>query len=218
MPFVGTLQLRVAVGSVLLAGWFVARRCVMRLTDAVGYLLPFLCCVPPAQQQVLKEPKDVAQQRRDEQAAANAARNAAAFAKAEARTKMKGKNKPTRRQKKKQMNIIDEKKPGLKLKLQQEVRTDWLHDTAAGWGGAGRMHARVLPCTVLSCMCVSRCGCQPLVRHNLVVVGTCAETGVCVLAVILLLLSQERERLETAQEAKRQKLESVPRALHRLYE
>lgn len=66
----------------------------------------------------------MAQQRRDEQAAANAARNAAAFAKAEARTKMKGKNKPTRRQKKKQMNIIDEKKPGLKLKLQQEVRTD----------------------------------------------------------------------------------------------
>lgn len=46
----------------------------------------------------------------------------------------------------------------------------------------------------------------------------CSETGVCVLAVIALLLLQERERLETAQEAKRQKLETVPRALHRLYE
>lgn len=103
---------------------------------------------PDAIAKVLKEPKDVAQQRRDQEAAANASRKAAAFAKAEERTKMKGKNKPTRRQKKKQMNIIEEKKPGLKLKLQQE----------------------------------------------------------------------ERERLEAAQEAKRQKLESVPRALQRLYE
>jgi U3 small nucleolar RNA-associated protein 7 len=71
---------------------------------------------------VQKEPKDVAQQRRDEEAAANAARKAAAFEKAEARTKMKGKNKPTRRQKKKQMNIIEDKKPSLKVKLAQEVR------------------------------------------------------------------------------------------------
>lgn len=71
--------------------------------------------------QVLKEPKDVAQQRRDEEAAANAARRAVAFVKADERTKMKGKNKPTRRQKKKQMNIIEERKPALRTKLQQEV-------------------------------------------------------------------------------------------------
>jgi uncharacterized protein involved in copper resistance len=82
--------------------------------------------------QVLKEPKDVAQQRRDEEAAANAARSAAAAAKADARTKMKGKNKPTRRQKKKQMNIIEERKPSLKAKLAQEVGCDtpWPHHSA----------------------------------------------------------------------------------------
>lgn len=67
----------------------------------------------------------MAQQRRDEEAAANAARKAAAYAKADDRTKMKGKNKPTRRQKKKQMNIIEDRKPVLRLKLQQEVRGGW---------------------------------------------------------------------------------------------
>jgi uncharacterized metal-binding protein len=36
--------------------------------------------------------------------------------------------------------------------------------------------------------------------------------------VCALLFMQERDRLEVAQEAKRQKLEEVPRALRRLYE
>lgn len=103
---------------------------------------------PDAIGKVLKEPKDVAQQKRDEEAAANAARKAAAAAKVDERTRMKGKNRPTRRQKKKQMNIIEDKKPMLKINMQEE----------------------------------------------------------------------ERERLAAAKEAKRQKLETVPRALHRLYE
>lgn len=85
---------------------------------------------------MLKEPRDVAQQRRDEEAAANAARRAAAYAKADERTKMKGKNKPTRRQKKKQMNIIEERKPALRTKLQQEVRGGW-HTVGCGRNGGG---------------------------------------------------------------------------------
>lgn len=94
--------------------------------------------------QVLKEPKDVAQQRRDEEAAANAARSAAAAAKADARTKMKGKNKPTRRQKKKQMNIIEDKKPLLQAKIQEEVRR-------AVWGRRGGVGGWPLMCiTVLA--------------------------------------------------------------------
>lgn len=72
--------------------------------------------------QVLKEPADVAKQRRDAEAAANAARLAAQRAKSEERSKMKGKNKPTRRQKKKQMNIIEDKKPMIRSKIQEEVR------------------------------------------------------------------------------------------------
>lgn len=71
--------------------------------------------------QVLKEPVDVAQQRREAEAAANAARVAALRAKAEEKTKMKGRNKPTRRQKKKQMNIIEDKKPVIRAKVQEEV-------------------------------------------------------------------------------------------------
>lgn len=61
---------------------------------------------------------------------------------------MKGRGKPTRRQKRKQQNVIEDKKPALRSKLQEE----------------------------------------------------------------------ERSRKEAAQEAKRQKLETVPRALHRLYQ
>eukprot|EP00878_Enallax_costatus_P006125 GHUV01006421.1.p1 GENE.GHUV01006421.1~~GHUV01006421.1.p1 ORF type:complete len:527 (+),score=156.16 GHUV01006421.1:330-1910(+) len=97
---------------------------------------------------VLKEPVEVAQQRRDAEAAANAARSAAQRAKADEKSKMKGRNKPTRRQKKKQMNIIEDKKPIIQAKIQEE----------------------------------------------------------------------ERARKEIAQEAKRQRLETVPRALHRLYQ
>jgi U3 small nucleolar RNA-associated protein 7 len=71
--------------------------------------------------QVLKEPVDVAAQRRQEEAAANAARLSAQRAKADDRAKMKGRNKPTRRQKKKQMNIIEDKKPVIRAKIQEEV-------------------------------------------------------------------------------------------------
>jgi hypothetical protein len=141
---------------------------------------------------VLKEPKDVAQQRRDEEAAANAARRAAAFVKADERTKMKGKNKPTRRQKKKQMNIIEERKPALRTKLQQEVRHwEWWTEPVFGacmlMGSGTNQEGTLTTCAVLCC------------------------------AVVFVLL-QERERAEAAQEAKRQKLETVPRALQRLYE
>ncbi|KAF6265288.1 WD40-repeat-containing domain protein [Scenedesmus sp. NREL 46B-D3] len=103
---------------------------------------------PEAVGKVLREPGDVAAQRRQEEAAANAARLAAQRGKADDKAKMKGRNKPTRRQKKKQMNIIEDKKPAIRAKIQEE----------------------------------------------------------------------ERARKDVAQETKRQKLESVPRALHRLYQ
>jgi DNA invertase Pin-like site-specific DNA recombinase len=70
---------------------------------------------------VLKEPVDVAAQRRQQESAANAARLAAQRSKADDKAKMKGRNKPTRRQKKKQMNIIEDKKPVIRAKIQEEV-------------------------------------------------------------------------------------------------
>lgn len=54
-----------------------------------------------------KEPKEVAEERRAEAAEANAARRKEGLEKNEAKKRMKGKNKPTRRQKKKQLNIIE---------------------------------------------------------------------------------------------------------------
>lgn len=70
---------------------------------------------------------------RAEAAAAAAAANAASAAlqrsKNESRAKMKGKNKPTRRQKKKQFVIIEEKKASLRSKL--------LEGAAGGKGGSG---------------------------------------------------------------------------------
>lgn len=83
--------------------------------------------------QVLKEPADVAQQRREAEAAANAARLAALRAQSEEKTKMKGRNKPTRRQKKKQMNIIEDKKPVIRAKVQEEVGWDLCHVHSHCW-------------------------------------------------------------------------------------
>jgi U3 small nucleolar RNA-associated protein 7 len=75
--------------------------------------------------QLLREPSEVVKQRRAEEAAANAVRRKEALEKADERDKMKGKNKPTRRQKKKQMNIIEERKPTIKARQQEEVRGCW---------------------------------------------------------------------------------------------
>jgi hypothetical protein len=57
--------------------------------------------------QVYKEPKEVAEERRAEAAEANAARRKEQQEKNESKKRMKGKNKPTRRQKKKQLNVIE---------------------------------------------------------------------------------------------------------------
>lgn len=58
-------------------------------------------------EQVRKEPKEVAEERKAEAAAANAAQRKEQEAKNEAKKRMKGKNKPSRRQKKKQTNVIE---------------------------------------------------------------------------------------------------------------
>lgn len=62
--------------------------------------------------QVRKEPKEVAAERKEEARAANAAARKEQQATNEAKKKMKGKNKPSRRQRKKQLNIIEERKGG----------------------------------------------------------------------------------------------------------
>ncbi|KAG2498320.1 hypothetical protein HYH03_003580 [Edaphochlamys debaryana] len=68
-----------------------------------------------------KEPGEVAAQRRQEEAAANAARLAAQRREAEDKVKMKGKNRPSKRHRKKQTNIIEERKPTVKERQKQEA-------------------------------------------------------------------------------------------------
>lgn len=71
---------------------------------------------------VVKEPAEVQKQRQMEAELANRARKKGQLEKAEKRTKMKGKNKPTRRQRKKQQNIIEERKPSIKASIRDEQR------------------------------------------------------------------------------------------------
>ena len=79
------------------------------------------CCNrTPCLLQVVKEPREVQRERAAEAAAANLSRRAEAAAKNESKAKMKGKNRPTRRRKKKQDNIIEERKPGVKARMREQ--------------------------------------------------------------------------------------------------
>lgn len=75
---------------------------------------------PEAVGRVEKEPAEVQKERQAAAEAANLARLREQRAEAEKRTKMKGKNKPTRRQKKKQQNIIEERRPKIKAAMREE--------------------------------------------------------------------------------------------------
>uniref|UniRef100_A0A7S0WQI7 BING4 C-terminal domain-containing protein n=1 Tax=Chlamydomonas leiostraca TaxID=1034604 RepID=A0A7S0WQI7_9CHLO len=69
---------------------------------------------------VRKEPLEVQKEKQAEAEAANAARRAAQEVRAEARSKMKGKNRPSKRHRKKQTNIIEERKPGVKQRMREQ--------------------------------------------------------------------------------------------------
>ncbi|KAL6776988.1 hypothetical protein ACKKBF_B19760 [Auxenochlorella protothecoides x Auxenochlorella symbiontica] len=67
-----------------------------------------------------REPKEVQKERAEAAAAANAAALAAQRAKADAKTPMKGKNKPTRKRRKKQQNVIDDKAPAMRARMAEQ--------------------------------------------------------------------------------------------------
>ena len=60
--------------------------------------------------QIRKEPQEILEERREQARLASAAKFKAQEDKNDAKTKMKGKNKPSRKHKKKQSNIIEAKK------------------------------------------------------------------------------------------------------------
>eukprot|EP00887_Chlorella_sp_A99_P001363 scaffold8.g1363.t1 len=87
---------------------------------------------------VVKEPREVQRERAAEAAAADAAARAAARAKNEEKTRMKGKNRPSRRRRKKQENIIEERKPAVKARMREQgvaAEYGWRHGAAGGGGG-----------------------------------------------------------------------------------
>jgi len=88
---------------------------------------------PEAVGRVEREPAEVQRERQAETEAANAARLADQRSEAEKKTKMKGKNKPTRRQRKKQQNIIEEKLPKIKAAMREQgaVTAEYGHQRAA---------------------------------------------------------------------------------------
>lgn len=75
---------------------------------------------PEAIARVEKEPIAVQKERHAEAEAANAARVKVQREKADEKKRMKGKNKPTRRQKKKQQNIIEDKMPKIRAAMREQ--------------------------------------------------------------------------------------------------
>jgi hypothetical protein len=72
---------------------------------------------------VRKEPKDVQQEKRRQEEEANRLRRKQAEDKNDGKARMKGKNRPSKRHRKKQTNVIEEKRPEVLKKMREEVRT-----------------------------------------------------------------------------------------------
>lgn len=77
-----------------------------------------------------REPEELQQDKRQAEAEANAARRREQEARNEAKTRMKGKNRPSKRYRKKRTNIVDDKKVGHGVTWQGLYRS-LLHDAMA---------------------------------------------------------------------------------------
>jgi len=92
---------------------------------------------------VRKEPAEARAAAAAEARAANAARSAAALEKAEARKRMKGKNKPSRRAARKKANIIEERKGPMRARVAGQRADD-----GGGGGDAQEKQADAVPADV----------------------------------------------------------------------
>ena len=70
--------------------------------------------------QIRKEPKEVQMERQQQAAEANRLQRKEQQEKNDAKKRMKGKNKPSKKHKKKQINIIEEKKGRVRQEAQQQ--------------------------------------------------------------------------------------------------
>ncbi|KAL4457883.1 hypothetical protein ABPG75_012748 [Micractinium tetrahymenae] len=93
---------------------------------------------PTAIGQVVREPREVQREKQAAAEAANRARLAEQQQKNEEKKRMKGKNKPTRRQRKKQANIVEEKLPAMKQRMREQgVSAEFGHKHKAAREEAG---------------------------------------------------------------------------------
>ncbi|CAG9463140.1 unnamed protein product [Pedinophyceae sp. YPF-701] len=93
----------------------------MEVRQLLDKLQPEMIVLDPGSVgRVRKEPAEVQRERAEAARRANADKAAAQREKNEARTKMKGKNKPTRKHRKKQDNVIRERKDEIKGKMRQQ--------------------------------------------------------------------------------------------------
>ncbi|KAJ9533766.1 hypothetical protein QJQ45_026853 [Haematococcus lacustris] len=127
---------------------------------------------PDSIARVRKEPAEVLKEKRLEAAAATKERRAAAEEKNEAKvsgveaagsrvaagrrlpatllsgtvaqSKMKGKNRPSKRHRKKQTNIIEERKPVVKQRMKEQVRVSYVVRSGGMWSSSGRRRCKKL--------------------------------------------------------------------------
>lgn len=87
----------------------------------------FQCCVSLSCcwcLQIRKEPKEVQMERQQQAAEANRLQRKEQQEANDAKKRMKGKNKPSKKHKKKQVNIIEEKKGRIRQEAQQQQQPD----------------------------------------------------------------------------------------------
>jgi U3 small nucleolar RNA-associated protein 7 len=101
---------------------------------------------PGAVGRVEREPAAVQRERQAEAQAANAARLKETREAADQRSRMKGKNRPSRRRGKKQQNVIEERKPRVKAAMRAEgVSAEFGHKRAAATAAAAAAAADGVP-------------------------------------------------------------------------
>ncbi|EFN58765.1 hypothetical protein CHLNCDRAFT_29762 [Chlorella variabilis] len=84
-------------------------------------LQPAMIVLDPGEiTRVVREPRDVQKEKQAAAQEANRARLEEQRQKNEEKKRMKGKNKPSRRQRKKQANIVEERKPGIKARMREQ--------------------------------------------------------------------------------------------------
>lgn len=109
----------------------------MEVAHLLDKLQPSMISIDSTVGLVRREPKEVQQQRQQQMAIATSERRAEQRTAADSKTKMKGKNRPSRRQGRKQSNVIEDKKPQMLQRI-KEQQSQQSGGTVSGAGKDGK--------------------------------------------------------------------------------